>query len=89
MIQTLFQRSNESGVNNPTYFFKILREWFFPDSLLKLHPENLRTTLRYQSRRDDVFVDPNSCVGPVKKMKFVTDKPGRYIGTGEQIRRVE
>jgi len=60
-------------------------EWFWPDTSMLLDPESLRSSLEYYFRMRRLAEIVDSEVGPVRKVLFATDVPGRYVSTGTQI----
>ena len=64
-------------------------EIFWPRQDLVIDPAGLRVCLEYHYRRErSKMEDIESVAGKAVRCKFVTDRPGRYVSTGNKILRV-
>jgi len=59
--------------------------WLYPNDKVVLTPEELATTLSYYKRIHRCHIDVESEARCVQRMKFTTNKPGKYIGLGTKI----
>jgi hypothetical protein len=58
---------------------------FFPFPKLVIEPQHIPVTLNYQRRMSRCVPQVESHAAGPFPMKFVCDKPGRYISNGNRI----